>query len=192
MDGGEQEEQPQVEVRRSARRKRTVSAYEEGGRTIVLIPDRFTAAEEAQWVSQMLGRLAARRHRTPRDDQELQERARELSRLHLGGLAKPTSVTWVGNQTTRWGSCTPASGTIRISTRLQQMPSWVLDYVLVHELAHLLAPGHGKDFWALVRSYPRTERARGYLEGFVHAERGVVSPDDEPSGEGLEDDVEDS
>lgn len=93
-------------------------------------------------------------------------------------------MTWVGNQTTRWGSCTPASGTIRISTRLQQMPSWVLDYVLVHELAHLLAPGHGKDFWALVRGYPRTERARGYLEGFVHAERGVVSPDDEPSGEG--------
>ncbi|MEO7981809.1 MAG: M48 family metallopeptidase, partial [Sporichthyaceae bacterium] len=49
--------------------------------------------------------------------------------------------------------------------RLQGMPSWVVDYVLVHELVHLLVPGHGPDFWAHVDRYPRTERARGYLEG---------------------------
>jgi hypothetical protein len=71
----------------------------------------------------------------------------------------------VGNQGSRWGSCTPSDGTIRLSSRLQGMPPWVVDYVLLHELAHLAVPGHGPRFWALLESYPRTERARGYLEG---------------------------
>ena len=46
----------------------------------------------------------------------------------------------------------------------------MLDYVIMHELAHLLQPSHGRDFWALLESYPRTERARGYLEGVVAAQ----------------------
>jgi predicted metal-dependent hydrolase len=75
----------------------------------------------------------------------------------------------VVNQASRWGSCTPADGTIRLSSRLQGMPPWVVDYVLLHELAHLLEPGHGARFWTLLRAYPRTERARGYLEGFAAA-----------------------
>jgi predicted metal-dependent hydrolase len=156
---------PDVEVRRSRRRRRTVSAYREGARTIVLIPARFTKAEERQWVTTMLDRLAAGdRRRSPSDD-ELASRAEELSRRYLGGVAKPTSIRWVANQQSRWGSCTPADGTIRISTRVRGMPGYVLDYVVLHELAHLLVPGHGKDFWTLVGGYPRTERARGYLEG---------------------------
>ena len=63
----------------------------------------------------------------------------------------------------RWGSCTPADGTIRISARLASEPGWVLDYVIVHELAHLVVAGHNRRFWALVRRYPRSERARGWL-----------------------------
>jgi len=46
-------------------------------------------------------------------------------------------VRWVDNQRSRWGSCTPADRTIRLSRRLQDMPAWVIDYVLVHELVHL-------------------------------------------------------
>ena len=69
------------------------------------------------------------------------------------------------------------------------MPSWVLDYVIMHELAHLLQPSHGRDFWALLESYPRTERARGYLEGVVAA--GALGPPGEGEGEPLADDVED-
>lgn len=79
---------------------------------------------------------------------------------------------------TRWASCTPADGTIRVSDRLRDVPSWVLDYVLVHELAHLLVPGHGADFWAIVRSYPKTERAIGYLEGLSAAAGWGISEDD--------------
>jgi hypothetical protein len=78
----------------------------------------------------------------------------------------------------RWGSCTPANRTIRISSRLKQMPEWVLDYVLVHELAHLLVAAHDASFWALVDRYERTERARGYLEGYATASRMEMTEDD--------------
>jgi predicted metal-dependent hydrolase len=169
-----------VEVRRSRRRTRTVSAYRDGARTVVLIPARFSHAEERDWVERMLTRLqAADRRRKPVDD-ELLARARELSRRYLDGLADPARVQWVDNQQTRWGSCTPADGTIRLSSRLQGMPGWVLDYVLVHELAHLVVPTHGPAFWALLDGYPRTERARGFLAGVDFAAGRPEEPEDDP------------
>ena len=168
---------PEVEVRRSARRRRTVSAYRDGDRTVVLIPARMTRAEERHWVDVMLERLAKQdRRRRPGDDQ-LMARARDLSQRHLGGRADPASVRWVTNQGSRWGSCTPVDRTIRLSTRLQGMPSWVVDYVLVHELAHLLVAGHGPRFWAEVEHYPRAERARGYLEGVSAAAGLEMAPE---------------
>ncbi|AXU12817.1 M48 metallopeptidase family protein [Streptomyces clavuligerus] len=160
-----------VEVRRSPRRRRTVSAYREGDRTIVLIPARMSEAEEQRWVGVMLDKLAAQESRRTLGDRELAARANRLSAQYLGGRARPASVRWVTNQNTRWGSCTPAEGSIRLSHRLQGMPEYVIDYVLVHELAHLLVPGHGPRFWQLMEAYPRTERARGYLEGVVAATR---------------------
>ena len=165
---------PDVEVRRSRRRSRTVTAYRDGERTIVLIPARFTRAQEREWVERMVARLSAQdRRRRPGDD-DLMVRATELSRRYLEGLARPASVAWVENQNSRWGSCTPGDGTIRLSTRLRGMPGWVIDYVLLHELAHLLEHGHGPRFWALLADYPRTERARGFLEGFAAARDGSI------------------
>jgi predicted metal-dependent hydrolase len=166
-----------IEVRRSRRRRRTVSAYRENGRTIVLIPARFTRAEEKQWVATMVAKLEKGDQRRRPSDTQLAKRAADLSQRHLGGLAKPSSIRWVSNQNSRWGSCTPADGTIRISARVKGMPAYVLDYVVLHELAHLLAPGHGPEFWSLLESYPRTERARGYLEG-VAATAGLDLEDD--------------
>ncbi|MCB5169322.1 M48 family metallopeptidase [Streptomyces bambusae] len=160
-----------VEVRRSARRRKSVSAYREGDRTVVLIPARMTRAEEQRWVGVMLDKLAAQESRRVLGDSALVERAAHLSGQYLGGRARPASVRWVTNQNSRWGSCTPAEGSIRLSHRLQGMPEYVVDYVLLHELAHLLVPGHGADFWRLLEAYPRTERARGYLEGVVAADR---------------------
>lgn len=170
----------EVEVRRSPRRRRTVSAYRDGARIVVLIPARFTRAEEAQWVAKMVARLdhstQPRRGRAA-TDAGLAARALALSNTYLAGQARPTSVRWVATMRTRWASCTPADGTIRMSQRLREMPTWVQDYVLVHELAHLLEPGHGPRFWALVERYPRTERARGYLDG-VSAAAGLELADD--------------
>ncbi|WP_435809162.1 M48 metallopeptidase family protein [Streptomyces griseus] len=161
----------EVEVRRSTRRRKSVSAYREGDRTIVLIPARMSQAEERRWVGVMLDKLAAQESKRHLGDTELTERAARLSARYFDGRARPVSVRWVTNQNTRWGSCTPAEGSIRLSHRLQGMPEYVVDYVLLHELAHLLVPGHGPDFWRLLEAYPRTERARGYLEGVVAAER---------------------
>jgi predicted metal-dependent hydrolase len=161
-----------VEVRRSARRRRTVTAYREQGRTIVLIPAAFSPAEERRWVAQMVAKLQTREERRRKSlggDDDLMARARALSEAHLDGLAEPAAVRWVDNQNRRWGSCTPADRTIRLSSRLRAMPEYVVDYVLVHELVHLLEPGHNEHFWALVARYPRAERARGFLEGIEQA-----------------------
>ena len=157
---------PEVEVRRSRRRTRTVSAYRQDGKVIVLIPARFSRAEEAEWVQTMVARLDGQRRRG-RTDADLERRAARLAQAH--DLPEPATVRWVTNQNSRWGSCTPADGSVRLSHRLQAMPPWVVDYVLVHELAHLVVPSHDADFWRLVDAYPRAERAKGYLEGVAAA-----------------------
>jgi predicted metal-dependent hydrolase len=151
------------------RRRRTVSAYRDGSKIVVLIPGRMSRAEERRWVDAMVERVTAQEQRRRPSDTELLRRASELSERYLDGRAEPSSVRWATNQHERWGSCTPADGTIRISTRLRGQPAWVLDYVLLHELAHLIEAGHGARFWRLLEAYPRTERARGFLEGHAAA-----------------------
>jgi predicted metal-dependent hydrolase len=146
-----------------------VSAYRRDGKVIVLIPDRFSRAEEAEWVSTMLARLDKSEKRRRRTDDQLMGRARDLVAEHLPDDVAPTSVRWVDNMTTRWASCTTTTGEIRLSERLQTMPAWVVDYVLLHELAHLVEPSHNARFWRLVDRYPRAERAKGFLEGAAHA-----------------------
>jgi predicted metal-dependent hydrolase len=169
---------PAVEVRRSGRRRRTVSAYREDDRIVVLIPARMSREEEKHWVAAMVERLERQERRRRPSHTSLERRARELSRRFLDDAATPASVRWVDNQRSRWGSCTPVDRTVRLSSRLQGMPEWVIDYVLLHELAHLIEPGHGKRFWALLERYPRTERARGYLEGVAAASGLDLSADD--------------
>jgi len=166
----------EVEVRRSARRKSSISAFREGDRVVIAIPARFTAAEEQEWVGKMVDRLAARERRRRPSDEQLLARATHLSTTYLGGRAIPSSVRWVENQNTRWGSATLPDGAIRISTRVRGMPPWVLDYVLLHELAHLIQPGHGPDFWALLSDFPHRDRARGFLDGVAFAQ-AQPSPD---------------
>lgn len=155
----------EVEIRRSSRRKRTVRAYREGEKTIVLMPAHLSRAEEERHVRSLVERLDRREKRVRPSDQQLLERAAILSRQWLEGAAKPASVRWVSNQNTRWGSCTSTDRSIRLSDRLKGMPEWVVDYVLLHELAHLIEPNHSARFWALVEAYPETARAKGFLEG---------------------------
>jgi predicted metal-dependent hydrolase len=162
-----------VEVRRSDRRRRMVSARREGDTVVVFIPGWMSDSEESRWVDEMVRRLerseARRRSPARTGDDALGRKAAELSRRYLESRAVPTSVRWVPTMRTRWASCTPADATIRISERLRDVPAWVLDYVLVHELTHLLEPGHDERFWAWVHRYPRAERAIGYLEGLSAA-----------------------
>jgi predicted metal-dependent hydrolase len=161
---------PDVRVIRSPRRRRTAAAREVGGTIEVRVPAGLGPAEESRIVETLVRRVVTRR--TGREI-DLDARAALLAARH--GLRRPDRIEWVDNQRARWGSCSPATRHVRLSRRLAGMPPWVLDYVIVHELAHLDVPGHGPDFWALVNRYPRTERARGYLIA-----KGGESDDDDP------------
>lgn len=149
---------PPVEVVRSTRRRKTVQAREVDGVLRVAIPATMSAAEESHWVAEMRRRFLRRRRS---HDVDLDKRGAQLAERH--DLPRAESIRWVDNQRARWGSCTPARGTVRLSRQLAGYPRWVLDYVIVHELAHLVEPHHSPAFWSLVNRYPRAERARGYL-----------------------------
>lgn len=180
-----------VEVRRSRRRRRTVSAYRnDDGTVVVLIPARMSKAEEREWVATMVARLEKSERRGRPSDASLARRAATLSQRYLEGLARPVSVRWVDNQQHRWGSCTPSDGTIRLSHRLQGMPSWVIDYVLLHELTHLLEKNHTQTFWRMVDRFPKAERARGFLEGVALAAKWEMSSDDVPEDSAADADSE--
>ena len=130
----------------------------------VLAPSGATDAELAPIIDQLKGRILRRQEKAETaDETALARRAAELNREYFEGKLRPAEVRYVTNQQHRFGSCTPSTGVIRISHRVATMPSWVRDYVLVHELAHLKEANHGARFWKLVNRYPRTERARGYL-----------------------------
>src|SRR3954471_4054639 len=153
-----------VEVVRSSRRRRTISATLEGGRLIVRVPTGLSPAEERAWAEKLGTRiLSARRRRELNDDASLMARARALNDRYFGGRLTFADVRYVTNQQGRFGSCTPARGTIRISDRVAKLPPWGRDAVLVHELAHLVEGNHSARFWKLANAYPLMERARGYL-----------------------------
>lgn len=161
----------EIEIRRSARRKRTVRAYREGDKTIVLMPANLPKAVEDEHVRSLVGRLERRERRVRPSDDDLGRRAAELSRRWFGGSAAPSSVRWVTNMDKRWGSCSSGDRSIRLSHRLKGMPEYVVDYVLIHELAHLIEPNHSKAFWSLVDAYPEGEKAKGFLEGVSWQQR---------------------
>jgi predicted metal-dependent hydrolase len=147
-----------VEVVRSRRRRKTVEARVVDGVIRVSVPASMSRAEEAEYVADVVSKLE-RKYQSNHID--LSDRAARLARTY--GFPTPRSVQWSPRQRSRWGSCSVQSRDIRISTRLSECPAWVLDYVLVHELAHLVEYGHGPRFDALVDRYPKAERAKGYL-----------------------------
>lgn len=163
-----------VVVRRSTRRKRTVSADLRDGSIIVSIPAHFSRSQEDEWVARMVRRMGEKYPPglPPDSDapaEELLDRARELSGRFLGGRGVPDTIGWVTNQNSRWASATPARKSIRLSVKLRGMPDWVVDYVILHEMAHLIEPSHNARFWDLLTAYPRTETAKAFLSGVSFA-----------------------
>lgn len=178
--------QPEVVVRRSARRRRTVSAHWSEDTVVLSVPQSATRREIEHWTRELVPRVVERRRREAakgadrRSDDRLLQRAQELSRRHLDGRARPADVRWSVRQTTRWGSATPATGVIRISAQLQEAPEWVLDFVLVHELAHLLEADHSPRFRELEARYPLAGKAQAFLDGAAWAHRSAGrAPEDQ-------------
>ena len=147
-----------VDVVRSRKRKRTIQAYVVDGRVRVLVPAGLPGDEEARLVETMVARATRRfasTHRRPPGPGSTSGPPLRPSVPVDDRVVRPPADAV--------GSCTPSDGKIRISNRLARMPGWVLDWVIVHELAHLVVPDHGDRFQALVSRYELGERAEGYL-----------------------------
>lgn len=173
---------PDLRIIPSARRRRSSSARLVGDVVEVRVPALMPVAEQRRVAERLRDRIVRSIQRTRRVP-DLERRAQELNRLLFGGRLRWQAIGFA-EQRSRWGSCTPGSGTIRIARRAADLPSWVLDYLLVHELAHLVEGNHGPRFWKLVERYPLTERARGYLMAVDHG-AGIERGDDD-LGEGRE------
>jgi hypothetical protein len=152
-----------VQIIRSQKRRKSVSAELKQGVLVVRAPARMMEAELAPIIEKLRQRLHKRTRRPAPTDVDLEQMAQQLNGEYFNGRLHWQSIRYVTNQNKRFGSCTPSTGTIRLSHRLASMPQWVLTYVLMHELAHLEEANHSPNFWKLVNHYPLTERARGYL-----------------------------
>lgn len=157
---------PPVDVRTSPRRRKTASAFWKGDQVVVVLPARMPHEHRAAMVDDLVRRVLAQRPHIASSDTELAARAGHLADRYLNGV-RPSSIRWVTNQRHRWGSCRADTADIRISDRLRVVPGWVLDAVLVHELAHLLEPNHSSRFRELADRYPRSREADVFLDGFT-------------------------
>ena len=153
----------EVQIIRSEQRKKTISGRLVDGILEIRAPASISDEELQPHIENLRQRIERKVEAQELDQDGLEERAHHLNKRYFRGKLRWASIKWVTNQNTRFGSCTPSNGTIRISHKLATMPQFVLDYVIVHELAHLREPNHGKNFWHLVNRYPKTERAIGYL-----------------------------
>lgn len=168
---------PEIRIVPSSRRRRTVSARVVSGVLEIRVPQWMPMAERQRWAERMRQRIERQMRRARPADEGLQERARSLNHRFFGGRLRWNSIRWASTRS-RWGSCDPGAQLINIAERARPLPPWVLDYIIVHELAHLEVPEHGPEFWEVVSAYPLAERARGYLLAVDHRAGGPL--DGEP------------
>ncbi|NOR77275.1 MAG: DUF45 domain-containing protein [Methanophagales archaeon] len=157
-----------VKIIRSRKRKKTINAKEVDGVIQLYLPMGLSREGECKYVQWAKNRFGAQRRKNElgadNADAVLELRARELNKRYFGGKLSWVQIGYTTEQNAHtFGICNTAKKTIRISDRLREMPKFVHDYVVVHELAHLKVPRHGPEFWKLVNRFPKTERARGYL-----------------------------
>lgn len=153
----------EVEIERSRKRKKTISAQMVDNKLVLKVPWGLSRKQEEGYVARFKDRFENARKKKYPSSEELLERFEKFNKKYFEGKLHINSIKFVSNQNRIFGSCTPLSGTIRISEQLIGVPRWVMDYVIVHEMAHLKHPDHSKDFWEMVNRYRFTERARGYL-----------------------------
>ena len=154
----------EIKVVRSPDRKKTIQAKLIGETLIVYLPCGMHREEERKIIERMKKKIEDQKlKRNINKDDYLIKRFADFNNRYFRGTLKVNSIEFVTNQECRRGSCTPSNGTIRLSHKLLDMPKWVLDYVLMHEMSHLLHPDHSKAFWEKVSEYKYAERARGFL-----------------------------
>lgn len=164
-----------VEVRRSHKRRRTVSASREGSKTVLKVPYRMSNKEIEELARDLINKMDQKDPRAYFSDQELFNRSKELSATYLFSKVEANSVSWSSRLTSTWGICTPLEGDIKISSRLKGLPQYVLDYVLLHELVHLVVNDHGKEFDSFMKTFEKKEKAEGYLDALDELPSSVFS-----------------
>jgi predicted metal-dependent hydrolase len=154
-----------VQIIRSRKRRKTIQARKRHDRIEILAPAHMTDEQLQPHIDSLVKRIGRHEKANVLSHDDLDKRARHFNRQYFNGSLQWKSIRWVTTQNRSYGSCTSMRGTIRISDQLASMPTFVQDYVIIHELAHLLEPNHGPKFWELVYQYDLTERARGFLMG---------------------------
>jgi hypothetical protein len=162
----------EVRVIKSSRRRRSISAYREHGAIVIQVPARLSNSKIQEVIPEMVEKILSREAREKMSDKALFDRALELLNQYLPEFrVRPVSVVW-RSMNERWGSCTTLDRTIRISDRLNGAPSYVVDYLLIHELIHLEIPDHGGEFEKLLARFEESELANAYLDGYEAGTRG--------------------
>ena len=157
---------PAYRVIRKERRRRSVSAYRQGGVIEIHIPAKMSRRQEIEIIPEMISMVLRREARERKTDLELMQIGIELLTQYLPEFdTHPASINW-RNMNERWGSCTTVDRTIRISDRLVGSPAYVLNYIIFHELIHLKVPNHDSDFYNYLSRYPDAVKAEAFLEGF--------------------------
>ncbi|MBI5604928.1 MAG: M48 family metallopeptidase [Deltaproteobacteria bacterium] len=164
MDNSSEKPITEIKITRSPKRKKTVSARLNNGVLAVCAPSGISDKELNKIVTRLTERLLKKKLKKELDrEQDLKEIAERLNRDYFGGRLQITSIEYSTNQNSRYGCCNLKTGRILISHRLAAMPDWVRDYVILHELAHLIVPNHSRPFHDLTAKYRWKERAIGYL-----------------------------
>ncbi len=156
-----------IEVRRSARRRKSIAVHREGDVFVVSAPQWMSNRDVEQHARELITRLRRRESSTP-SDEELLARALWLRMEFLPEAPEPSSVVWAP-QERRWGSCSSVDRSLRISSKLRRAPQYVIDAIVVHELAHLLRADHGREFAQLINRFPDNARADAFLAGVSFA-----------------------
>ena len=153
-----------IKILRSRRRKRSVSARVVKDILVVRAPMEISETHLQKVVGELKAKIERKHLKDELNKQEnLTERAKEFNAQYFGNKLKINSIEYVANQNSKFGCCNYTTGSIRISHRIGAMPKWVRDYVIMHELAHLVEPNHSQAFWDIVNCYKLAERARGFL-----------------------------
>jgi predicted metal-dependent hydrolase len=161
-----------VEVRRSRRVRRWSLQVPWGEPAVITVPawlpdDEIERVvdEHREWIAHERAKQRPRLRLDPRTVSEADARCavRELVSMLVEEEATELGVRYerieIRDQRTRWGSCS-TRGTLSFNWRLVLAPLDVLDYVVVHELCHLLEPNHSRRFWRLVESRRPNWRAQ--------------------------------
>ena len=162
----------EIRVIRSSRRKKSIGAYREQGAIVISVPARLSNSKVSAVIPELVEKILTKEAKERLTDSQLHERSLYLLGKYLPEFViTPASVTW-RSMNERWGSCTTVDRTIRISDRLNGAPEYVVDYLLVHELIHLMIPDHGVEFEGLLARFESSDRASAYLEGYEAGSSG--------------------